>query len=1034
MYRISVIFSVLLFVFKLSLAQHKDELKNFPSPNAASFSVFGQIPVNNYTGIPNISIPLMEVKEGDISVPVELSYHSSSVQVNSVPGWTGLGMSLLCGGAITRVQRGYQDEHEGGDHRKYGYLYNFDKLVPSDWFSPAKIKQYSYNMLFPVGSNVDAMADEFQFNFLGYSGKFMLGDDGQWHVSGNDNIKVIVPVTDGIVHADQIRATIRSKLTSTYLQSHSYFFNKFTLVTADGTSYEFGGVNATEYSVPYRTQQSSYVVPTSWFLSKIKSPKGKEINFTYEPGDFIASLSQQYSYTRYNSAGGWFSALNPGCSGTAPNLSRVPANGYLIFPVYLRYITTSYSTIEFTRSISPGLKYSNFDLGSDVVGFPQVGQFTYFNDPLVDIKWAKLDRIRVLNQNSLPVQLFEFTYTSSPLTRLKLLSVTEHISGQSQSPFTFKYDPEPLPGFCSDQIDHWGYYNGFDVNSFVANSIAEWINLYPTARYPDTNGKFIRAELLSRVDYPTGGYTTFDYEPHSYSTAVDKDRTTLLPYGTDMPGGGARIKRISSYESDGTQLLTKDYFYVKNYFGQTDISALRSSGVLGGLTQYYWPGFHGKDLDDAQFTYDLFSSNSLLPSFMNGQGSHIGYSEVVEKTSGNGFTKYFHSNFETGVDGFSHGDEPALGNTDIDRSVYSPFTSKSLERGLPILIERYDKTNYKVQSTKISYQASSSAFVKSLELEHLDICSSPVTRQSFFGTAFKTYIYNFNKVREETTVFDSDRAGIGNTIVMQYHFDLNNCVDQIIQTNSDGKEKKTEMLYPSQIDNGLTLATDAEARAIQLMARTAHMLNYPIETTEFYDGKVVRSSVQTFVDQAPIIVPKNVYKTETSSPVSSYSKIKLTGTGASVLLSPNTLCKLTSSYKYDAFGNVTQVTAENGIVTAFVWGYKHLYPIAKIENASYQEVLTVLTQTTIDALNTSPGTDDQVRLTLQTLRSNATLKKSLITTYTYEKNNPLIGMTSETDPNNKTQYYVYDVFNRLRLVKDSDGNIIKKYEYNYQLR
>lgn len=51
-----------------------------------------------------------------------------------------------------------------------------------------------------------------------------------------------------------------------------------------------------------------------------------------------------------------------------------------------------------------------------------------------------------------------------------------------------------------------------------------------------------------------------------------------------------------------------------------------------------------------------------------------------------------------------------------------------------------------------------------------------------------------------------------------------------------------------------------------------------------------------------------------------------------------------------------------------------------------------------------------------------------MTSYTYE---PLIGMSSQTDPNGKVTYFEYDSLGRLVFVKDSDGNILKSYQYHF---
>ncbi|PVD50042.1 hypothetical protein DC498_22240 [Terrimonas sp.] len=52
-----------------------------------------------------------------------------------------------------------------------------------------------------------------------------------------------------------------------------------------------------------------------------------------------------------------------------------------------------------------------------------------------------------------------------------------------------------------------------------------------------------------------------------------------------------------------------------------------------------------------------------------------------------------------------------------------------------------------------------------------------------------------------------------------------------------------------------------------------------------------------------------------------------------------------------------------------------------------------------------------------------------MTTYTYE---PLIGMTSQCNANNKIIYYEYDSFGRLKTIRDQDRNVLKTMDYQYQ--
>ena len=108
---------------------------------------------------------------------------------------------------------------------------------------------------------------------------------------------------------------------------------------------------------------------------------------------------------------------------------------------------------------------------------------------------------------------------------------------------------------------------------------------------------------------------------------------------------------------------------------------------------------------------------------------------------------------------------------------------------------------------------------------------------------------------------------------------------------------------------------------------------------------------------------------------------------------------------------------------AYVWGYNGEYPVAKIENATIQEVADVFGLSIsglTNFLESNPGTIDFLR---------SSLTDALVTYYEYD---PLVGVTSITDPRGYTTYYEYDDFNRLKAVKDADGKILSQNEYHYK--
>ena len=110
-------------------------------------------------------------------------------------------------------------------------------------------------------------------------------------------------------------------------------------------------------------------------------------------------------------------------------------------------------------------------------------------------------------------------------------------------------------------------------------------------------------------------------------------------------------------------------------------------------------------------------------------------------------------------------------------------------------------------------------------------------------------------------------------------------------------------------------------------------------------------------------------------------------------------------------------------MTCYIWGYNFTQVVAKIENDTYSNVVSLL-GCSIEALQVK--TEGELRNIFNNLRDE--LPDAMITSYTYK---PLVGMTSETDPAGKTTYYEYDEFGRLVTIKDQDGKVIKHIDYHY---
>jgi hypothetical protein len=166
-----------LFFCKLSNAQDGNPNTNVvpQSPTVASFSKYIDFPVSLYTGQAEVSVPVYNMKVGDIEVPVNLQYHTGGVKVEDIGSFVGLNWSLNAGGTITRVINGNPDGTSQFYYEKPPFIYSVQK------------KQMYEASGYP--GPIDTEHDYFYFTAGQYSGKYVI----DWL----DNQKpVLFPVQD----------------------------------------------------------------------------------------------------------------------------------------------------------------------------------------------------------------------------------------------------------------------------------------------------------------------------------------------------------------------------------------------------------------------------------------------------------------------------------------------------------------------------------------------------------------------------------------------------------------------------------------------------------------------------------------------------------------------------------------------------------------------------------------------------------------------------------------------------------------------
>ncbi len=125
----------------------------------------------------------------------------------------------------------------------------------------------------------------------------------------------------------------------------------------------------------------------------------------------------------------------------------------------------------------------------------------------------------------------------------------------------------------------------------------------------------------------------------------------------------------------------------------------------------------------------------------------------------------------------------------------------------------------------------------------------------------------------------------------------------------------------------------------------------------------------------------------------------------------------------DSNGNVLEVNNGNSLYSTILFSNNHRNPVAKIENATYSEVLSELdiNYPTLQNLSNS-------QLKIELFKLYDRLPNAMISLKFYDAQDRVV---NAVDNRKQEVFYVYDSFGRLLMTKDKDGNILSKKEYNF---
>lgn len=481
-----------------------------PSFNAAAIIKYCDHPIGNKYGIPKVKFPIKTLINNDIYIPIALNYHTIGIKVEEEPTWAGLGWYLNAGGVITRIIRGENDfgvSENSTSQTQKAKGYPFEHIKPC--FDDCEENENDEFHQKVCAGEIDPDPDIFFFDILGMKGKFLLTPD-------HDPAKEYI----------QINIVRPRKMTAQFFIKKNYWVIK----DQRGYQYTFGAREITEtfdnyfdykldsHKLNFMSQFNE--ATTSWYLTRIESPKGAVASFTYDvtmdgKSDY-ASMST-YHKMNINDENIWDLHYSSYCfPDHIENVQIVSENRH--HDVYLQSITCGEYTVTFEKSPQENTTPSK------KMAIPK------------HLSTQKLDQIEITKNGELvSSNAFYYSYFNGEMFggdaylyhRLKLDSIKTS-NNTKEKTFRFSYEEDiPLPSKESHARDLWGYYNGEEDLYNITPS--DFYNYSQPEKLLQEEGKtrhysldHIKSGILKKVDYDGKKSKEYVYD-HQEFEEIDEE-------------------------------------------------------------------------------------------------------------------------------------------------------------------------------------------------------------------------------------------------------------------------------------------------------------------------------------------------------------------------------------------------------------------------------------------------------------------------------------------------------------------------------